>query len=181
MTKMLRGMWESWFGRSQWRDERPSRRLQVPGWLATVALLAAFAGGFLVGGRVGKPGDGETGLQANRSPQKAQFIEVDGKPLTRTAFIVSAYPETADATAKASASALSEWLRGRKLQKARPWLTTDKKGNPLWTVAVFFEEGPEEQATRDLLLGLPNDVPDQMFVDWRKNMGPQWPSARRTG
>jgi hypothetical protein len=178
MTKMLRGMWQSWFGRSQWRDERPSRRLQVPGWLAATALLGAFAGGYLIGGRVGgKAGETEA-LQVSR-PQKAGFIDVDGQPMTRNAFIVSAYPETPEATAKAAAGALSEWLRGRRLQKAKPWLTTDRAGNPLWTVAVFFEGEAEEKATRDLLLGVPEDVPDEIFVHWRK-MTQGWPIARRT-
>lgn len=173
--KFLLGVWETWFGRSQWRDERSRRSLQVPGWIAAVGVLAAFASGWLLGGKVGgQPPGGGAGLKAN-NPATPSFVgEFDARPMARKAFLVAMYPELAEADAKASAKALSDWLAGQKLAKARPYLAQGRKG-PVWTVAVYFEDH-EQIATRDLLLGLPDQVPDASFVSLRKNE-PEWPKA----
>lgn len=173
LATFVRGIYESWFGRSQWRSERPARSLQVPGWLAAVALLAAFAGGFLVGGKLGGAPSEGAGLQANK-PATPSFVgEFDARPLSRTAFVVAAYPELAEADAKAAAKALSDWLVAQGLAKARPYLFPRQVG-PVWTVAVYFDGEAEQQATRNLLTRLPEAVPDSTFLLYR-NTEAEWP------
>lgn len=176
LAKFVRGVWESWFGRSQWRSERPARSLQVPGWLAAIALLAAFAGGFLIGGKVGtRPGEDAAGLQANKPATPGFVGEFDAQPLSRTAFLVAIYPDFAEAEAKARAKALSEWLAGQGLAKARPYRAKGKAG-PVWSVAVYYDGETEQKKTRELLIQVPEAVPDTSF-DFLRKTEAQWPSA----
>jgi hypothetical protein len=174
----MRGIWESWFGRSQWRDDRPARSVLVPGWLAGIGLLAAFAGGYLAGGRWGTtPGEGKAGLKAE-APVTPKFFE-ETEPLEDQAFLVAMYPELGDAEGRAQAKAFAAWLAGKDLRKAQPYLLPSKN---VWTVAVYFANEVEQQATRDKLVAL-DDVPDRTFNQWRddrRKAGEEWPRTWRT-
>ena len=100
--------------------------------------------------------------------------ESDTAPLSQQAFIVSAYPNLEPGVAKGKARALSDYLVGKKLDKARP-LEWKGDASPFWVVAVYYDRDAEA-ATRKLLLGLPPDVPDEAFVHWR-NTEAEWPKA----
>lgn len=180
LLAFVRAAWQSLAPRSQWREDRRGS-LQVPGWLAGAALLVAFGGGYLLGGRLGKPAEnGGVGLRAKGDQgQRTQFLDADGSARGREAFIVSAYPRLPEADAKAAAVALSEWLRGKKLQRAFPYLSPAADGGKLWTVAVFFDGETDGKKTRELLVGIGEDAPDPMFNHWR-NTTPEWPIARKT-
>ncbi len=173
----MRGVFESWFGRSQWRDDMPARSLLVPGWLAVVGVLAAFAGGYVAGGRFGADVGGQAGLKANAAVTPVLFE--DNEPLEDQAFLVAMYPELGDAEARAQAKALAGWLAARDLHKAQPYLLPGKN---VWAVAVYFANEAEQLATRDKLAAL-QDVPDGTFNQWRddrRNAGEQWPRTWRT-
>lgn len=177
LSRFVRGLWDSWFARSQWRDERP-RSLQVPGWLAAGALLIAFAAGFLIGGQMGSktPADA-AGLQARRGTTADWIDNYDGRALTRTGFVVAHYLGVAEADARKRATELTHFLVEKGLGKARPYLATGTKG-PLWTVTVWYEGDTEQRATRDKLVGLPEDVPDASFQFLRKSGKEEWPKPR---
>ena len=177
----VRGLLSGLLGGGGRRGEtRASRASAVPGWLAFAGALLCFAGGFFVGGQVaaGKsldPDRGAAGLQAGGGARPGVIGEVDTKVLASRAFIVSAYPGLESAEAKGKARALSDFLRGQKLLKARPYEYATQKG-PVWVVAVYFDGDAEQAATRERLLQLPPEVPDEMFLQLRKTEA-DWPKA----
>ena len=161
-------------------ETRASRGSTVSGWLALGGALLFFAVGYLVGHSTSNaaPGNGSAGLKADGNgaagPTAPAIIgEFDARPLGSEAFAVVAYQLDA-AAGKARAKALSDWLRARDLQKARPFEYPGKDG-PLWIVAVYFDGAAEEAATRERLKQLPADVPDDVFASQRAN--PKWPVA----
>lgn len=174
----LRGIVGMVFGSSSSRRREDGRRrgAAVPAWVASALALGCFAGGFLMGDHFGQarvPKDGSEALRASgRTPEL--LPETDTAKLSAEAFIVSAYPNLDAGVAKARAKALSEYLVGKKLQKARPleW----SRDPLLWMVAVYFDGPAEREGTRKLLLDLPADVPDELFVHWRKTEA-EWPKA----
>lgn len=177
-ARSVRGIWASWFGRSQWRDDRPPKHLLVPGWLAAAGVLAAFAGGYLAGGRFGtSPADGKAGLMATAPVTPVLFAENESdetEPLEANAFLVAMYPGIGDAEGRAQARQFAAWLVERDLKKARAYLVAQ---NDTWAVAVYYGSPAEQQATRDKLVAL-RDVPDQSFHEWReerRNKGEEWP------
>jgi hypothetical protein len=175
--KTLRGMWETWFGRSPWRHERPARSVLVPGWIAALGVLAAFAGGYLAGGRFGGSSDPKAGLTA-KAPNTPMFFE-ESQPLEDQAFIVSLYPDVPDAEGRRQAKELAAWLVARDLKKAQPYLLPQRN---VWSVAVYFANDAERQGTQARLAAL-QDVPDAAFTEWRAsvlNAGEQWPRTCRT-
>jgi hypothetical protein len=178
VQRLVRGMWESWFGRSPWRDDRPSKHLLVPGWLAAAGVLAAFAGGYLAGGRFGgAAGDGVAGLRAEVPNAPVVFEATE--PLEDEAFLVAMYPDAAEAEGSAQAKLFAGWLVEQGLKKAQPYLLP---GIGAWSVAVYYGSPAEAQATRDKLAGL-HDVPDRAFHDWReqrRKAGEDWPRTWRT-
>lgn len=173
LSKFVRGVFDSWFGRSMWREERSARSTQVPGWAALLLVALAFGGGYLVGGRLGGVPPAKNDLRMK--PSAAGFVgEFDARPIHQKAFIVGAYPKLAPADAKAAAKQLADWLVDQKLDKARPFEYPAKDG-PLWVVAVYFEGDAELIATRNRLLAL-TDVPDASFVHLR-NTEAEWPKS----
>ncbi|MFY9343145.1 MAG: hypothetical protein WAT39_11680 [Planctomycetota bacterium] len=179
LGKFLHGILGSWFARSSWRSERPARVAQVPVWLAAVFAIAAFGGGYLVGGKPGlPPGKNDLRIKAP-GPNQAGFVgEIDARPLEKKAFIVAAYPGVANADGKAAAKTLAEWLVGQKLEKARPYEYPGADG-AFWVVAVYFNGDTELVATRDRLLAL-GEVPDASFAYYRESQrkkGEEWPLA----
>jgi hypothetical protein len=176
-SKTLRGIWETWFGRSPWRDERPARSMLVPAWLAALGVLGAFAGGYFAGGRFGGPPGDKAGLLA-KAPTTPGFFE-EAAPLEDQAFVVAMYPDVPDAEGRAQAKELASWLAARELRKAQPYLLPDRN---VWTVAVYFGSDDERLATQGRLSAL-QEVPDRSFNDWRAarlNAGKQWPPVRQT-
>ncbi len=185
--KSLRGLFDSWFGRSQWREDRRGLFGMVPGWLTAVLVLAAFAGGWLVGGRLQSPANGAGDAlnaqgreQADREAEargvEPTVLEIDDKPMSRQAFIVSFYPGLAAADARARAVTFSRWLQQQGLAKAKPYEFPGEKGK-VWTVLVYFENEIEQRATRERLQALPAEVPDQSFVRLRAEIpDEQWPN-----
>jgi hypothetical protein len=158
----LRGLIDSWFGKSMWKPERAPRPRQVPGWLALLLVLGAFGGGYLVGGR---PSD-SAGLHMRTAENPGLIGEVDTKPLSTQAFVVAAYENLGDADAKARAKALAEYLKGQGLARSRPYEYTSKEAR-VWMVVVYYDNDQELIATRDKLRALPAAVPDEHFVAWR--------------
>lgn len=173
-AKVMRGLFDGWSGRSAWREERPARGRSVPAWIAVAGLVAAFGGGYLVGGSFAAPAPGDAALHAPRGRSPA-MIEFDSRPLASNAFVVAAYPDVPVADARDRAAALSGFLRSRGLEKARPYeYPTDSGG--LWVVAVYFDGDRERAETRDRLTGLPEAVPDESFVQLRKTEA-GWPKS----
>lgn len=163
-------------GRSAWREERSPRHPQVSVWVSAVLVLAAFGGGYLVGGKNG--GTVKNDLNAKlpaAGPAQPGFLgEFDARPLHKYAFIVAVYPGMAVADAKGAAKTLADWLVAAKLEKTRPYEFPAKDG-PLWVVAVYYEGEAEMIATRDRLRAL-RDVPDTSFVHLQ-NTEAEWPKA----
>lgn len=174
ITKMIDG----WFsGRSPWREARPTRRV-VPGWLALAAVLAAFAGGFWVGGKSTQASTGTTGLDA-RPGKEAGFIGADEKPWNKQFLMAAAYLGLSTAQGHANAKALSEYLLGKGLTKARPYLYPTAKGQ-FWVVAVYYDGDAELRKTTDLMRALPASVPDEAFTSLRRKQETQeagWPQS----
>jgi hypothetical protein len=164
-------------------ETRASRGSTVSGWLALGAALAFFGVGYLIGRSTAGPaatGNGVPGavLNANGGQPVAPALIDDTTPLGSQAFIVSAYPDLDPTAARGQAKALSEWLRGQQpLLKARPYEYTTKDG-PLWVVAVYYDGENEQAETRKRLRGLPEDVPDWMFVAQRKKDSEDWPLSK---
>lgn len=177
MTGLTRG------GNARRGETRASRGSLLSGWVALGGALACFGVGYLVGHSTApsSPGSGASGLQANgpqtpSGPQTPTMIgEADTRPLTSQAFIVSAYPSLDATEAKQRAKALSDWLHGQQLQKARPYEFATKSG-PVWVVAVYYDGEKELGETRDRLRQLPEDAPDATFVQLRKTDG-NWPKT----
>ena len=175
----LRGIVGAVFGGSSSRRREDMRRRNsaVPAWVASALALGCFAGGFLMGDHFGQAKGAKMGADSLRaSGRKAELLsEADTARLSAEAFIVSAYPNHDATAAKESAKTLSDYLRERKIGKARPleWSAGPK---PLWVVAVYFDGPAEREATKNLLMGLPQDVPDEYFVHLR-NTEVEWPKA----
>ncbi|MBL8755684.1 MAG: hypothetical protein JNK15_20480 [Planctomycetes bacterium] len=174
MMPFVRSLVASWFGRSSWRSERPSRFAAVPGWMALVGVAVAFGGGYLAGGRFGGNPQSEAGLHMKQQPAaKPGFVgEVDSKPLAKDAFIVAAYDGIQPADAKVRAVALAEFLQREGLTTARPYEFPLEKGG-LWMVAVYYRNDQEMQGLKNRLLKL-EDVPDANFV-FRRKQEKEWP------
>ncbi|HEX6811829.1 MAG TPA: hypothetical protein VF384_09430 [Planctomycetota bacterium] len=174
----VRGLIGSLFGRTsgRWREDHRRRGMAVPAWLASALALGCFVGGFVMGDHLGQA-KGVKSSEALRTTGRTPelLVETDTRPLSHTAFIVSAFPKLDPAVAKARAKALSDYLVGMKLAKARPYWWSSA-ASPLWVVAVYFDGDAELAATRKLLMGLPAEVPDETFVHWRNNEA-EWPRA----
>ena len=175
----LRGIVGTVFGgnSSRRRDDLRRRNSAVPAWVASALALGCFAGGFLMGDHFGQQKGAKAGVDSLRtSGRKAELLtEADTPRLSAEAFIVSAYPNLDVSAAKEGAKALSDYLRERKIGKARPYWWVDGP-KPLWVVAVYFDGPTEREATRNLLQALPADVPDEAFVHLR-NTEVEWPKA----
>jgi hypothetical protein len=175
----LRGIVGTVFGGSALRRREDGRRRSaaVPAWVASVLALGCFAGGFLMGDHFGQvkgaKASGDALRVSGRTPEL--LPESDTARLSAEAFIVSAYPNLDATAAKAKAKALSDYLVGKTLKKARP-LEWSAGPSPLWVVAVYFDGPTEQAATKNLLTGLPVDVPDEAFVHLR-NTEVEWPKA----
>ena len=171
----LRGIVGTVFGGSSLRrrDDGRRRGAAVPAWVASALALGCFAGGFLMGDHFGQA-KGAKASEALRVSGRAPGLLPEER-LSPEAFIVSAYPNLDAGAAKARARALSDYLVGKKLQKARP-LEWSAGPSPLWVVAVYFDGPAEQAATKNLLTGLPVDVPDEAFVHLR-NTEVEWPKA----
>jgi hypothetical protein len=164
----VRSLFTSWFARSSWRPDRPARFASVPGWLALAAVVVAFGGGYLTGGRFGGGATGVAGLDTRQPAAKPGFVgEVDTKPLGKQAFIVAAYQGVESADAKARAAALSEFLQKEGITTARPYEFVRQELR-VWMVAVYYRNDQEMQGLKNRLLQLPEAVPDDNFVARRK-------------
>lgn len=178
-TGKLVGFVDSLLGRKPKRNRRQERREQsVPMLVFAIAVLVAFGGGYAIGGGFGGKGkDSNTLIAPGRTPT---FVdEVETQPLAAEAFIVSAYPGVPAADAKIRAHSLSQHLVGQGLLKARPYPWPQADGT-LWVVAVYFDGQAEFAKTAQMLRDLPQDVPDEMFCNIRKNdrqSATGWPSS----
>lgn len=175
------------------RSRRSNRGLsvlasKVPGWLVLGVAFACFGGGYLVGGKFGG-GGGELGLRATldgngagadrrgaegAGPQKPGVIE-DTKKLSNNAFFVAAYTNESDDVAREQASVLAGWLSGHGIDKARPYQAQTPRGLT-WFVVVYYSGDSDQEATRNKLLALPDDVPDTNFQYFKK-VETNWPPA----
>ena len=178
LAKTVRSLWEACFGRAAWLPEPAAKARLLPLWLAVGGALAAFVGGFFLGGQAGGAAKPPVDLRAAAAngPVAPSFVgEFDAQPLSRQAFLVALYPGRSEAEAKASAKGLCDWLMARKLLRARPhqWAT---KAGKTWGVAVYYDGAADETATRNLLLSLPVEVPDPSFVELRNTIQ-GWPKA----
>lgn len=179
----LRSVVDSWLGRSRMRER--SRGFELSGWIVTAGLVAAFAVGFLVRDRVGgfatpasldaRPGGSANGGPTGATP--ALLGELDTRAINNQCFVVAAYEGVSDADGKALAKALAEYLRSRKIDKARPYPIKTPKGS-VWAVCVYYEGDTELLGTRSLLRSLPEDVPDAVFVALRASTEKDlWPKT----
>jgi hypothetical protein len=210
--KTLRSMFGSWSGlgarfgfgqsssaRAHWRDDRRGLLASVPGWLAAVLVLAAFAGGFLLGGRL-QPADGneQNPLKASVTGTAPEQLggqvpdpratnpqddgrdtrSIDERPLTRQAFVVSYYHGLPAEEAKQRAKELGKWLTAQGIERARAYLAQAKSG-PLWLTVVYFEGAEQRTEVAQKLTEL-RDVPDANFTWLRKNTKgwPEWMSIQ---
>ncbi len=188
---VVRGAFESLTGRS-WRSEQRSQRgRNIPGWLAGVGVLAAFAGGFLAGGRfggpssVGNPAAGGSGLHAQGTQQQAGAQNGGGAPtgtqpsvldsgdtakLGSHALAVCGYKKIADA------KAMCAMLKGRGLEKARPY-EVKQGADSVWVVVVYYDGDSQRQETIQLLRSLTSaEAPDVLDQRARvENRGEAWP------
>jgi len=177
--KSIRGLFDSWFGRSRWRDDRQSRLSAVPGWLALAGVLLAFTGGFFVGGsfRQGAVPGGDA-LNATPKGNTPGFVgeEDDFRPVTSNGLVVSAYANVAEPQAKAKAKALSQFLRDKGFAKARPYrYEAGGQAGSIWMVAVYYDGEAEQNVVSSALRALPDDVPDEHFKYYR-NSDRDWPA-----
>lgn len=162
-------------GRSLRRDDRRSRG--VSAWAFAAGVLIAFAGGYLLGGRFANPADARAGLRASVTGRQPGVVgEVEPERLAPQAFLVSAYPGQPEDEAIAHAEALARYLQSQGLRLARPYHCPTADGD-VWAVAVYFDGENAKAFTRERLVGLPPDVPDETFVLLR-NSDRDWPQAR---
>jgi len=174
--KALRGVFGNLFGRGEWRPEPAAKVRVLPRWVAGFAAIVGLAGGYFLGTQNGgSTPAGLAGLKAP-APRTPGFVgELDATPLARQAFLVTLYPNAAEADAKANAKRFSDWLVGQGVKKARPYQA--KLANGLtWGVAVYFDGDAEQTATRNQLQQLPAEVPDAGFVELRNTIQ-GWPKA----
>ena len=176
-----RGLFSSFFGvidgvlgRSGKR-RRTQRKQNVPAMVFTVCVIAAFGGGFLVGGQFADAA-GDDPLRA-RGGQAPDFVDdrLDEK-LADSGFAVAIYDPAdfgGDAAAQQAAMSLAKYLREMGLAKSgvRFWDTG------VWVAVVYCEGDAERDGTRDQLLNLPQDVPCEEFAMYRAESG--WPSYRK--
>lgn len=187
---VVRGAFESLTGRS-WRSEQRSQRgRSIPGWLAGVGVLAAFAGGFLAGGRfggpstTGNPAAGGSGLhmQGTQQPsgqngggpppgiQPSVLDAGDMAKLGNHALAVCGYKQAADA------KVMCTTLKGRGLEKAR--LYEVKQGaDSVWLVVVYYDGDSQRQETIQLLRSLTAAEAADALAERAKaeNRGQAWP------
>lgn len=190
---VVRGAFESLTGRS-WRSEQRSQRgRSIPGWLAGVGVLAAFAGGFLAGGHFGGPSNpsaGGSGLHAHGSQQAGTQQQVGGQngsaaptgtqpsvldagdmaKLSSHALAVCGYKQVADA------KVMCATLRSRGLERARPYEV--KQGNDsIWLVVVYYDGDSQRQETVQLLRSLTAADAAEALAERAKaeNRGQAWP------
>lgn len=177
ITGSLVGMIDNLLGRSSKRGRRQEKIvLNVSMWVFVICVLVAFGGGFLMGGAFGKTG---VGIDPLRAPgRSASFVgEFETEPLSREAFIVAAYPDDSAQAAKQHAINLTKYLQTNGLEKARPYLWPQGKQGPVWVVAVYYDGQAKADEARGLLMKLPADVPDQVFVHLRNVSKSDWPSS----
>lgn len=185
---VVRGAFESLTGRSWRSEQRSPRGRSIPGWLAGVGVLAAFAGGFLAGGRFGgDAGPGGAGLHMQGSQQGAAsgqdkaggggpagtpptVLDASDAKLSSTALAVCGYNQVADA------KAMCATLRAHGLDKARPYEVQTSKAT-VWLVVVYYDGDSQRQATCQLLRGLTAaDAPDAVAERTKaENGGQTWP------
>jgi hypothetical protein len=178
LGKTVRSLWDACFGRAAWVPEPAAKAKLLPAWVAVGAAVVAFVGGFFLGGQADGGPKLAAGLRAgvDAGPATPRFVgEFDATPLTRQAFLVGFYPGRPEAEAKAKAKGLSDWLNTRKILRSRPYLWPTKAG-ATWGVAVYYDGAADETATRNLLLGLPAEVPDSSFTELR-NTVQGWPKT----
>lgn len=172
LGQVLAGAYRAVFGRS--RSERPTGSSGLV--LGAVALLC-FAGGYLTGGHFMAPRSAEAAeLQAGgtkgnpKAEQRAPGVigEIDTKPKSSQALIVAAYEGVAPEEARQQAVALTEYLqRKHKLTNAKPYEAKTPQGS-LWLVVVYYGSEAEKARSREQLLLLPADVPDEHLVRMRR-------------
>lgn len=174
--KALRGLFGGLFGRGEWRPEPAAKARVLPMWVAGFAVVAGLGGGYFLGTQTGGGAAvGLTGLKAP-APRTPGFVgEFDATPLASQAFLVTLYPNVAEADAKANAKRFSDWMVGQGVKKAKPYLAKLATG-PTWGVAVYFDGEDEQTATRNQLQKLPAEVPDAGFVELRNTIQ-GWPKA----
>lgn len=159
-------------GGSRGRRRSEKRPQMVSAWVFGIGLLVAFGGGFFFGGKFGGGDAGPDALRANgREP--ALLNEIETQPLSSQAFIVSSYQGVPDTEAKTRAQDLSNYLREQGLASARPYPWPQDQG-VLWLVAVYFDGEQDAAQKTQVLQRLPAEVPDKMFVHWRKTES-VWP------
>jgi len=168
------GVIDGVLGRSGKR-RRKQRKQNVPAMVFAVAVIAAFGGGFLVGGQFAEAA-GDDPLRA-RVGQAPDFVNerLDEK-LADCGFAVAVYePDKlgGDAAAQQGALNLAKYLRSMGLAKSGIWDTRDTRDTRVWVVVVYCEGDAEHDGTRDQLLNLPQDVPCETFAGYRA--GSDWP------
>lgn len=185
---VVRGAFESLTGRS-WRSEQRSQRgRSIPGWLAGVGVLAAFAGGFLAGGRFGgDAGPGGAGLHMQGSQQGAAsgqdkaggggpagtpptVLDAGEAKLSSTALGVCGFRQLADA------KAMCVTLKGRGLLRARPY-EVKQGADSVWVVVVYYDGDSQRQETIQMLRSLTAKEAPEVVTQRTsaENRGEAWP------
>ena len=166
------GVIDGVLGRSGKR-RRKQRKQNVPAMVFAVAVIAAFGGGFLVGGQFADAaGDDPLRARVGQAPDFVNEQETD--KLAAWGYVVAAFDPSepsSDAQAMRSAFDLAKYLQGQGLAKsrARRW------SNGVWVTVVYYEGDAECDGTRDQLLNLPADVPCPEFCMYRSES--DWPSG----
>lgn len=139
-------------------------------WLLAVVGLACFAAGYLTAGRFAGIGDPGSKDGASKTELRSAGVigEPDTKPKSNQALIVAAYEGVAADEAKARAVALAEYLRKQKFSKCKPYESKTAEG-ALWLVVVYYDNDLDLRVTRDRLLQLPADIPDEFCVRLRRD------------
>lgn len=160
------------------KRRRKQRKQNVPAMVFAVAVIAAFGGGFLVGGQFADAaGDDPLRARVGRAPD---FVnERLTEKLADQGYVVAIYdPAIAggDAEAKQDALNLAKYLQGMGLEKSRALLWNTQEAS-FWVTVVYYEGDAERDGTKDQLLNLPEDVPCQEFASYRSDSG--WPADRK--
>ena len=166
------GVIDGVLGRSGKR-RRKQRKQNVPAMVLAVAVIAAFGGGFYVGGQFADAaGDDPLRARVGQAPDFVNERETD--KLAALGYVVAAFDPSepsSDAQAMNGARDFAKYLRGQGLAKSRPrqW------PNGVWATVVYYEGDAERDGTRDQLLNLPADVPCPEFYLYRSES--DWPSG----
>lgn len=130
-------------------------------------LLVGFTAGFLTAGLLETKRPAEGG-----GPLKVGPIgDLDAKPLSNEALLVSAYEGLAAEDAKARARVLVEFLQAQGFSTARAY-EFRKDSQSLWNVVVYVK-GPSDLAgLRRRLQALPRELPDEFAARLRQT--PPW-------